>query len=718
MGALLWLGLAAALAAPWMRATSAQPAAVDGPPERDDAIPEMQSADRAVAYLYRLAAADDLGTANPFADRAVLRFPNSAPLWEAVGYVRRGAGNYADALDAYRNLSRLDPGNINGWRGQALMLQRLGALGPAAALIDARPDLRHDTELRGVLAQHAAEQLRFAESVDDRAQREARAVVILAQLDRLIEDAGGELKAARAGEAPPFDRLLAYVMLRREAQASEHYESLVAGGVQLPAYARMQVAIAYARLGRSERAIPILQELVNERPDDIDAQLELFYALVDRDEIREARAWIDRQLERAHARTDRAAELRLQVAAAMVRAYAEHPAQALERLDTLLDEAPFSVDARSARATVYSWRGWIRRALGETDSVLAVAPRNRDARALQVQTDLALDDWVMARRHLAAAVAEDALSDRDAQQLDSRLRWHQRPQVLIESGFGTGTQTSVATNRDWHFDSRVYSAPIEERYRVFGHVRQSNSDISPTSLSRTWGGLGLDALWRGLAASLELAGVSGESAPAAQFLASWRPADGTRIGLAAASSDPDTPARASANGIRMSSTQLSSGYEFNESTGVGFDVGGARFSDGNHQINATARVSQRLLASNSGRLTWNNYLGATHDSLAATQAPYFDPARAASQETELRGEWLGSRDAHRQRALWHAVTVSIGRYQQSGFATHDTEAVRYELRWTCSDHGEFAAGVARSRHPYDGNEESRTSATVSYEGRF
>ncbi len=683
-----------------------------------DTAPELRSAQEATAHLYRLAASDDRQAAVRFANIAVQRFAESAALWEAAGYVLRGAGEYARALDAYQNASRLDPANANALRGQILMLQRLGASEPAVALINAHPELRRDAELRAVVAQLAAHQLRYAENVEDRAQRTQRLLRVLAQLDSLILDAGGELKAAQAGESAPFDRLQAYVMLHREAQATQHYELLIAGGVELPAYARLQAAVAYVRLGQIDRAIPILSQLAQDEPDDVDSQLELFYALVDSDQLTQARERIDRLLDRVRSGGDREAELRVRIAAAMARAYGEQPSQALTRLDAILEEAPFSADARASRGAVYFWRGWPRSARDEAQAVLAAAPRNRDAKALQVQTDMALDDWTLARAHLDLAIAQNALSDRDAQQLASRLEWRQRQQVAIESGYGTGTETSIAVNREWHVDTRAYSSPMDTAYRLFAHLREAHTDVSPLALSRTWSALGVDGVWPGLAASLEVAHISGEPTPGVRAQGSWQPADGARIGLQAASSDPDTPARASASHIRERTAQLSTGYDFNESTGVGADLGLGRFSDGNRQINAIARFSQRLFASNLGKMTWNNYVGTTHDSLAAALAPYFDPAHASSQETELRGEWLGQRDVRLEKSRWHVLTVSIGRYEQSGFATHTTAVLRYEQRWTLSDHSEFGFGITRSHHPYDGNQEWRTTASLNYEGRF
>jgi biofilm PGA synthesis protein PgaA len=711
--------LCACSAAAYAAATQARAAlALDASAQAEADQADLASADRAIDRIYSLAGGDEIAAANRFADLAVSRFPDSAALWEAVGYVRKGASNYAGALDAYQRAAELAPSDSNAIKGQALMLRKLGAVAPAAALVAQHPELGNDADLRGILAEQAALELRSAEGVQDRAEQRQRLQQVAARLDELIGLGGGEIEAARRGEAPPFDRIQADVLLRQDAEAAARYERLRTAGVEVPAYARHQAAVAYARLRQPARAIPILRDLVRQRPDDIDSQLELFYALVDADELTAAREQIDQVDAHLTEASDRGDLVRVRVASAMVRAYDEHPDQALAQLDRLLEQAPFSPEARSARATVCYWRGWTRRARDEADAVLAVAPHSTDAYALRIQTDMALDDWASARAALRSDSSDNDLTDRDRAELGQRLIWHDRPQVTIESGYGTGSQTNAATYQDWTVDSHVYTSPIEDRYRFFGHLRYVHTDLSPSALERTWGGAGVEATGRALAGSLELAGVQGEPGPAAVLRGAWRAADGARLGAQAATSDPDTPARASVNGIRERTVSLTSGYDWNESTGIGADVGLGRFTDTNRQLNALLRFSQRLTASSRFKLTWNAYAGYTHDTLAASRAPYFDPPRATSEEGELRGEWLGRRDSAAHTSLWHVVTVSAGSYQQAGFGAHPTWAARYEPRWSLSDHSELGLSIGRSEHPYDGRQESRTSVSASYEGRF
>jgi biofilm PGA synthesis protein PgaA len=716
-----WLVLATAGAAP-AGAQAGQADAASTAAESPATDPEsgfaLSSPRLATDHLYKLAETGDAARATEFAQTALSRFPDDPPLLEAAAYVRRGSGDYSGALQAYQRAAQLDPTSANAWKGQVLVLRRLGALGPAAELLASHPELNAAEELRQIRSEQAAQDLRYADGVEDRKERASRLAAVLATLDSLITDAGGLLPAAHRGDSAVFDRLQALVLMHRESEAAQQFELMKVGGLDVPAYAQLQAAEAYVRLGQLDRAIGMLEPLAQQHPDDTDIQFELFYALVDRDRLAQARQLIDRLVARLQTGSDRDAELRGLIAQAMVDAYDEQPAKAVARLDRILASAPLSADARAARATVYQWRGWPRRADSEAAAVLATSPRNRDARALRVQAAMDLGDWPGARAQFSDAVADGALTERDEQLLGSRLQWQRRPEIRLSSTFGTGTQSAVATNREWQIDAQAFSAVWRDRYRFFAHLKQSVTDLNPSAYVRTWGGAGIEGTWKEATGSLELAGVSGQAAPAAVGRAAWLPADGARIALTLASSDPDTPARAGAADIRFRSSSLDLDYDFTESTAIAAQAQAGRFSDGNTQLGSSLRLSQRLAASVRSKLVCDASVSVVHDSLPASRAPYFDPAHALAFDTGLRGEWLGGRDSPRQRSWWHLVTLSVGTYEQQGFGTRPTASASYGQRWTLSNHSELHFEAGHGVHPYDGRSESRTFVSISYEGRL
>jgi len=90
--------------------------------------------------------------------------------------------------------------------------------------------------LRAILAEQAAQELRYAGSVTRPSNAPDRRVWCCEA--RCAGRFGrGEIEAAHRGETAPFDRIQANVLLRRDAQAARIYERLVAAGIEVPAYA-------------------------------------------------------------------------------------------------------------------------------------------------------------------------------------------------------------------------------------------------------------------------------------------------------------------------------------------------------------------------------------------------------------------------------------------------------------------------------------------------
>jgi biofilm PGA synthesis protein PgaA len=77
------------------------------------------------------------------------------------------------------------------------------------------------------------------------------------------------------------------------ADAVALYERLRREGVVVPAYARNSAAAAYLYLQRPEPAHEIYRSVLADDPNDSDASLGLFYALIELERYREAYAHID-----------------------------------------------------------------------------------------------------------------------------------------------------------------------------------------------------------------------------------------------------------------------------------------------------------------------------------------------------------------------------------------------------------------------------------------
>jgi tetratricopeptide (TPR) repeat protein len=192
-------------------------------------------------------------------------------------------------------------------------------------------------------------------------------------------------------------------------------------------YAKTGLGYVRLREGATEEAVGLWTSVVQAEPNDVDALTGLGLAAWRRGDIDEVRARFSRVLalvpdhataldymhrlsgatggpssdpaDEAWARgdTERAAELYEQRLAAnpdddvaglrvaLVRAWSGRYAEALERLDTLIDKHPDDVDARLAHARIRAWSGDIPGAEREVSNVLSVQPDNADALAALAQ---------------------------------------------------------------------------------------------------------------------------------------------------------------------------------------------------------------------------------------------------------------------------------------------------------------------------------------------
>ena len=89
------------------------------------------------------------------------------------------------------------------------------------------------------------------------------------------------------------DRLSALANRRRAADAVSLYESFLARGLPVPVWTKRDIAGSYLELRQPQHAASLYYEVVSANPDDFDANLGLFYALVESEELDAATQHID-----------------------------------------------------------------------------------------------------------------------------------------------------------------------------------------------------------------------------------------------------------------------------------------------------------------------------------------------------------------------------------------------------------------------------------------
>lgn len=514
------------------------------------------------------------------------------------------------------------------------------------------------------------------------------------------------------------DRVSALAVRDRPRDAVALYEALHTAGVEVPGWGLREVAGAYLSLRQPKAAELLYRQVLAGSPDDFDANLGLFYALVESEQLDLAQAHIDRFAAQLPARRHRdgrpnGEHWSAEVASDQSRLYADRITQAQDRIAQRLAETPFNSEARSAEASLHLARGWTR--MGEADlrRNLGNDPRNPGLHADRAEVLLSLQQWDAARETLAEARVLDPQHPR-VRQANETFALHDRRELYVDAGYGRGETASPFGSSDWHVDSYLYSSPIAERWRVFLHNYSASADFNG---SRTrWVRTGVGAEWRSgnWRATGETNGGEGENAG---FLATvrWQPDDYWKLYASADSLTNDIPLQAVRAGVTAKRVSVGADLQLNESRKFGVSTNVADFSDGNLRNAVTASWQERWYSGPHWLFETTLGADASHNSLGYAAA-YFNPPKDHSWWAAAAVEHVAWRNY--DRAFRQRLVLTTGSYWQSGFGSGATDAIEYQHRWELDRDLSLRYGIGRSLRPYDGIREARNFGTLTLLWRF
>jgi biofilm PGA synthesis protein PgaA len=528
-----------------------------------------------------------------------------------------------------------------------------------------------------------------------------------------------------AGKAPDAedqrrlnDRLSALAARRRAADAVLLYETLLARGIPVSPWAERDVAGSYLELRRPQAALALYQRAVDANPDDFDANLGLFFALVESEQLDAATAHIDayaaRLPERRHLDGRYNGErLSADITADRVRLFADRLDEAQTRIDTRHDAIPYNSEARQSSASLALARGWPRQADEMLRRTIGSDPINPGLRADLSENLLTLQDWPAARAALDAAAELDPDSGAVSRARRS-YELYDSYELYVEAGYGEGQDINFFGSRDWSIDSYLYSRPIADTWRVFAHNYSASADFFGDSQS--WIRSGAGAEWRHKDWRLtgEVNGGSGVKAGATGTVR-WRPDDQWTFYGAAESVTNQIPLRAVADGIHASRASLGADWRQNESRKLAAGVFASDFSDGNLRRGVSASWFERWASG--PKWMFETTLGADASSNSlATSVNYFNPKSDRSLWLTAAVEnltWRSYDHAFRQR-----LALTGGSYWQQNYGSGAIEAIEYTHRWELDRDLSLRYGIGRLLRPYDGEREGRTFASLTLLWRF
>lgn len=655
-----------------------------------------------------------------------------ARLLDARASLAESTGDWIAALAFHQRALAAQPQRRDSLRGVIRSADRLGAprlaSDLAAELEGSHPDLLSDAQTVALADHAAALNVRWGrveeriESGDARFGWLDRALLHSEPVaTRLAEATGAGLAVdASAFDEPDrrrlADRIVALELRRRPQDAIALYESMQAAQLPVPAYALASVADSLVETRQPERALPLYQAALEASPDDFDASLGLFYALVEAERLDEATAHVDALAQRTPKwlsgdRANRDA-VAARTSQALARLYADRLDEAERRTGELRDELPYNAQVREAFASVALARGRPRLADEEFRRALAVDSRSAGLRAQRVEPLLDVH-----------AFAEAEAQWRDAAGLradDHRVRragelWavHNLRELEMMGSFGRSSGGAPTGTNDWRLDARLYSQPLAYRWRVFGQTSRSRADFDDGAASWHREGVGAEYRARDLRLTAALTDGSADRL-GVEAGGEWQIDDRWSVAAFGSSVSSNSPLQAWKAGIRASEVALSARHAVSESRAFAAGLTQFGFTDGNDRLGGWASWFERWVSTPRWRFESTASLGASENSLDG--APYFNPGSDLTASVELAAEWLSWR--RYERSFRHRLAATLGSYDQQDFGSGSIAGLAYEHVWDIDRLLYLRYGIGRSLRPYDGERTGRTSAFFMLNGRF
>lgn len=647
------------------------------------------------------------------------------PLLEAYAEALQARRDSVHALLVYERILVLDPANRAAIRNRIFSVARIGAPHRAVELAQQSPGVLSEDELLGLKSDQAALTTRWGAAADQSApDRFSNTDIALADIERLLQELQASNKDGAAARRLQFDRIEALRNRVRMREAVALHESLVADGVEVPAYAQIAAADAYLYLEQPEKARDLYLRALQQTSDNFAAQVQLFYAYSDGEQHREALEQIDRVVAATPQRIAAFSPLTIAdnpdyasatATAAAARGYQDYLGEAQQRLEDLRRLAPYNMEVRDKLAVIYGARGWPRRTEEEHLWILAVEPAYRDSRVGYANTLRELQEWAPAGREVAALEAAYP-EDRQVQRSARQWRIHNMRELQVDAGTGESSGGAGPLGTKEHaFETRLYSQPIKQDWRAFLHQFEASATFPDGKGYRRRLGAGAEYRVRDLRLAAELSdSYDSDSDLGVSLTGSWALDDHWSLDAAADSSSNDIPLQARLADVQGTSLQAGVTWRVHESRSFSASVQTLDFNDGNRRNIVTGSAFQRFVTGPVWKLDGAAALYASSNS--AANVNYFNPDEDTGLDLTLIGEQRLWR--RYDRNFVHRLFLALGTYRQQDFGSGEVGAIRYEQEWSLDNRLGLRYGAQRGFHPYDGVREYANHFNLSLNWRF
>jgi biofilm PGA synthesis protein PgaA len=574
--------------------------------------------------------------------------------------------------------------------------------------------------LEWMVASKKVDWARQEAEVSQESDRLSQMQAALAYIDTVLEHIPETDEFREQRVAMESLRVQALAGLGQMKEADALYERLSTGNQALSGatYAAAGDAYTYRKKPRdaasayehalSTSVLPIPDSHTPHVLKPIDVEEGLFFAYLDAGRYEEAQALLaklQKNTPKHETLDDDPSEMsdaysRVQKMQAQYLVYTGRSREGAQALDKLRVQAPFDPALQVARADTSIVQDRPREAMQSYTQLLVDHPG--DLEALEglgkVELDLAQYDRATQMNTLFGTRFPDATSVRN---FADEYAAYRSPELSVTMNGEKGN--SVLADNEWDIDTRLYSSPILNYWRVFAHEFVGHADTGDgESIARVRNGVGGDFRYYGLDASLEAnRSTGGQARTGAAGSIGYEPNDRWTFNAGFDTNDNTLPWKAYQMGVTGRSLNGSARYQVDDQRYFDLNYGAARYSDTNINQQWAGTWFERLYSTARHQFSMNVELGTSSNTLANTA--YYAPSRDFTGQATLKYQWTPWQDG--DHAFSQNLYGTVGDYAERGFGSSFLWEIRIEHQWKLGTRATLMYGIGFASQCYDGARE-------------
>jgi len=645
---------------------------------------------------------------------------NSTAVLLTSAYLFQREGMYVPAVNEYDRILAREPQQREALLGKAYALQALLLPGEALNLARANPGLLSETDMTRLEGDALALELRSAIQQPNQVYPYPAINTALAHIDdRLAQESPATPLAMQLRH----DRIVGRTEANRTLEAIADYETLLAEGEEPPAYVHYAAARSYLARERPQEALQALETAEQLAPDDLEIQIEKFYALINLDREPEAIALADSLVAKldpmvqepgARVAVPNETRTRARIIAGMGRAYADQLEEAQEMISELLVEAPNNLDARYSLGNIYRYRGWKNQPLPEYNQALTMDPTLLPARTSYAVARIERQEYPQANVELRAL---QPLYPGSKSVMDLNEEWllYRSWQLLADVDWGKSDGDVFGTDQHT-VNVWLFTEPVADNFRFYLRTFDDYANFDDGSESRRRAAAGTEYRKGAWSARGEINGnrTEGGDVGFASRL-DYRINDKWAVGGALEIDSYATQLRADRADIKSNLLTTDLSYVRNELYSASVGIGAQDYDDGNLRLALFG--DSRLRLYNGFRYKLDGLANfALNSNSDGDETVYYAPKQSVEANLGVENIWRQYRfyDA----ALNHRVAALAGIYDQDGYGSDVIWTLLYEIEWNINESVDVAAGASQARRVYDGSPEDQTFFNARVDVRF